>query len=249
MRRSTRSGGRRPRSALIEKLGFDRRTSSTLFDGGDADARVDRGGRAEGDRRAARADEARRRRCCAAHRTWLVRRHRGQVQSRRPRSVVGRVGRAAQAAARHARHRRHHGRELSLSRAPRRPAPRRDHRDRFGGAAVRHGLSRSTSSGRSPIPKPTSTRTAASRCGRRSPRRASASRRYFTQRGQLATERALLDDNGDGRDARPAARAPTARPRARLYLDPDVPGAAPTDDVLLTLLQKRAVAAGRTSTT
>lgn len=66
-------------------------------------------------------------------------------------------------------------------------------------------------------------------------------RRYFTQRGQLATERALLDDDGDGDGREAGAEGTDGSASARLYLDPDVPGAAPTDEVLLTLLQKRAL--------
>jgi len=65
-------------------------------------------------------------------------------------------------------------------------------------------------------------------------------KRYFTQRGQLATERALLDDNGDGEGREAGGDGTDGSTSARLYLDPDVPGAAPTDEVLLTLLQKRA---------
>jgi hypothetical protein len=65
-------------------------------------------------------------------------------------------------------------------------------------------------------------------------------KRYFTQRGQLATERALLDDNGDGVGREAGGEGNDGSASARLYLDPDVPGAAPTDEALLTLLQKRA---------
>ena len=65
-------------------------------------------------------------------------------------------------------------------------------------------------------------------------------RRYFTRRGQLATERALMDDNGDGLGREAGGEGNDGAAAARLYLDPDVPGAAPTDDVLLELLQKRA---------
>jgi hypothetical protein len=65
-------------------------------------------------------------------------------------------------------------------------------------------------------------------------------KRYFTLRGQLATERALLDDNGDGQGREAGGEGTDGPAAARLYLDPDVPGAAPTDDVLITLLQKRA---------
>jgi hypothetical protein len=64
-------------------------------------------------------------------------------------------------------------------------------------------------------------------------------KRYFTLRGQLATERALLDDNGDGEGREAGGDGTDGPASARLYLDPDVPGAAPTDEALLTLLQKR----------
>jgi hypothetical protein len=66
-------------------------------------------------------------------------------------------------------------------------------------------------------------------------------KRYYTLRGQLATERALLDDNGDGEGREAGGEGTDGSASARLYLDPDVPGAAPTDEVLLTLLQKRAL--------
>lgn len=69
-------------------------------------------------------------------------------------------------------------------------------------------------------------------------------RRYFTQRGQLATERALIDDNGDGIGREAGGEGTDGSAAARLYFDPDVPGAAPTDEVLLALLQKRAALQG-----
>jgi len=65
-------------------------------------------------------------------------------------------------------------------------------------------------------------------------------KRFYTQRGQLATERALIDDNGDGEGREAGGDGTDGSASARLYLDPDVPGAAPTDEALLTLLQKRA---------
>lgn len=78
-----------------------------------------------------------------------------------------------------------------------------------------------------------------------------AVRRHYLQRGQLPTERALLDDNGDGlgRDATAAAREVGSGDQAvsddgarasRTYLDEPLPGAPPTDDVLVRLLQTRA---------
>ena len=65
-------------------------------------------------------------------------------------------------------------------------------------------------------------------------------RRYYTQRGTLPTERALMDDNGDGRGREAGGDGTDGSAAARLYLDPDVAGAAPTDEELLSLLQKRA---------
>jgi hypothetical protein len=65
-------------------------------------------------------------------------------------------------------------------------------------------------------------------------------KRYYTQRGQLPTERALMDDNGDGQGREAGGEGTDGSAAARLYLDPDVPGAAPTDEALLALLQKRA---------
>jgi len=65
-------------------------------------------------------------------------------------------------------------------------------------------------------------------------------RRHYTQRGQLATERALIDDNGDGVGREMGGEGTDGSVSSRLYLDPDIPGAAPTDEELLGLLQKRA---------
>lgn len=65
-------------------------------------------------------------------------------------------------------------------------------------------------------------------------------RRYYTQRGQLATERALLDDDGDGVGREAGGDGKDGSASSRLYFDLEVAGAAPTDEVLLGLLQKRA---------
>ena len=64
-------------------------------------------------------------------------------------------------------------------------------------------------------------------------------RRYYTQRGQLATERALIDDDGDGVGREAGGDGKDGSAASRLYFDPDVVGAAPTDEALLQLLQKR----------
>jgi hypothetical protein len=67
-----------------------------------------------------------------------------------------------------------------------------------------------------------------------------AVRRHYQQRGQLATERALLDDNGDGVGRDLTAAGEDGSLSSRTYLDQPVAGARPTDEVLLQLLQKRA---------
>lgn len=64
-------------------------------------------------------------------------------------------------------------------------------------------------------------------------------RRYYTQRGQLATERALLDDDGDGVGREAGEDGKDGSAASRLYFDPDVAGAAPTDEELIRLLQRR----------
>lgn len=65
-------------------------------------------------------------------------------------------------------------------------------------------------------------------------------RRYYQQRGQLSTERALLDDNGDGIGREAAAQGDDGSVASRTYLDVPAAGAAPTDEVLVELLQRRA---------
>ena len=65
-------------------------------------------------------------------------------------------------------------------------------------------------------------------------------RRFYQTRGQLATERALLDDNGDGIGREAAASGDDGSVASRTYLDQPAANAAPTDEVLLQLLQKRA---------
>jgi hypothetical protein len=68
----------------------------------------------------------------------------------------------------------------------------------------------------------------------------SAVRRHYQQRGQLATERPLLDDNGDGIGREPAGQGNDGSLSSRTYFDEPSPDAAPTDEVLLKLLQQRA---------
>jgi hypothetical protein len=65
-------------------------------------------------------------------------------------------------------------------------------------------------------------------------------RRYYQQRGQLATERSLLDDNGDGVGREAAAQGDDGAVATRTYLDAPAAGAPPTDEVLVELLQQRA---------
>jgi hypothetical protein len=66
-------------------------------------------------------------------------------------------------------------------------------------------------------------------------------RRHYQQRGQLSTERALLDDNGDGAGRDVGDPGDDGSYASRTYLDESLPGAAPTDEVLLKLLQRRAM--------
>ena len=69
---------------------------------------------------------------------------------------------------------------------------------------------------------------------------ASAVRRYYQERGQLATERPLLDDNGDGVGREASAQGADGSLSSRTYLDAPRAGAPPTDEVLVELLQRRA---------
>jgi hypothetical protein len=64
-------------------------------------------------------------------------------------------------------------------------------------------------------------------------------RRHYQRRGQLATERALLDDNGDGVGRDAGGTGDDGSLASHVYLDEPLPGAQPTDEVLLKLLQKR----------
>lgn len=64
-------------------------------------------------------------------------------------------------------------------------------------------------------------------------------RRYYTQRGQLATERALIDDDGDGVGREAGEDGKDGSAASRLYFDREVAGAAPTDEELIRLLQRR----------
>lgn len=68
-----------------------------------------------------------------------------------------------------------------------------------------------------------------------------AVRRHYQQRGQLATERSLLDDNGDGVGRGAAEAGADGSQAIRTYLDETAPGTAPTDEALLALLQRKAL--------
>jgi hypothetical protein len=65
-------------------------------------------------------------------------------------------------------------------------------------------------------------------------------RRYYQRQGQLATERGLLDDNGDGVGHESVGSSDDGTAASSIYLDEPAPGAPPTDEVLVQLLQRRA---------
>lgn len=67
-----------------------------------------------------------------------------------------------------------------------------------------------------------------------------AVRRHYQQRGQLATERSLLDDTGDGIGREAATQGEDGSLASRTYLDAADAAAPPTDEVLVDLLQRRA---------
>jgi hypothetical protein len=69
---------------------------------------------------------------------------------------------------------------------------------------------------------------------------AGAVRRYYQERGQLPTERPLLDDNGDGVGREASAQGLDGAVSSRTYLAPAAAGALPTDEVLVELLHRRA---------
>ena len=66
-------------------------------------------------------------------------------------------------------------------------------------------------------------------------------RRHYQQRGLLATERSLLDDDGDGVGKAVADKGADGAYASRVYLDENLPGAAPTDEELLKLLQRKSL--------
>jgi hypothetical protein len=66
-------------------------------------------------------------------------------------------------------------------------------------------------------------------------------RRHYQQRGQLTTERPLLDDNGDRIGTAAAEQGGDGAQASQTYLEEALPGAAPTDDELLKLLQRKSL--------
>jgi hypothetical protein len=66
-------------------------------------------------------------------------------------------------------------------------------------------------------------------------------RRHYQQRGQLSTERALIDDNGDGTGRGVAEGGEDGASASRTYLDAADAGAPPTDEELLKLLQRKSL--------
>ena len=65
-------------------------------------------------------------------------------------------------------------------------------------------------------------------------------RRHYQQRGRLATERPLLDDNGDGQGREADGEGTDGADASRMYFDAEPAAAPPTDGRLIMLLQKRA---------
>ena len=68
-----------------------------------------------------------------------------------------------------------------------------------------------------------------------------AVRRHYQQRGQLSTERSLLDDDGDGVGRSASDKGTDGSQASRTYLDESLPGAAPTDEALIRLLQSKSL--------
>ena len=66
-------------------------------------------------------------------------------------------------------------------------------------------------------------------------------RRHYQRRGQLSTERALIDDNGDGVGRGVADDGQDGTAASRTYLEIEDPGAPPTDEQLLKLLQRKSL--------
>ncbi len=67
-----------------------------------------------------------------------------------------------------------------------------------------------------------------------------AVKQWYEQRGQLATERSVLDDDGDGTGKEAGAPGPDGALARAMYLDPDVPAAVSGDSQLAELYRRRA---------
>jgi hypothetical protein len=63
-------------------------------------------------------------------------------------------------------------------------------------------------------------------------------KQHYEQRGQLTTERAIIDDNGDGIGREADAPGPDGAVARLLYLDAETPAAA-NDPELAALLRRR----------
>jgi hypothetical protein len=72
---------------------------------------------------------------------------------------------------------------------------------------------------------------------------AASVRRHYARRGEVATERAQLDDNGDGIGREAATPGDDGTLASRTYLERPAPDARPTDAVLVELLLRRAALA------
>jgi hypothetical protein len=66
-------------------------------------------------------------------------------------------------------------------------------------------------------------------------------RRHYQQRGQLSTERALIDDNGDGVGRAVADDGEDGTASSRTYIEAPRADALPTDEELLKLLQRKSL--------
>ena len=65
-------------------------------------------------------------------------------------------------------------------------------------------------------------------------------KQWYEQRGQLSTERAVLDDDGDGRGKEAGAPGPDGGLARVTYLNPDAAGTLGSDNPLVALHRRRA---------
>ena len=175
--RSWPGGATGSASALVSRFGFQPAQIVQLVD----ETARDSGTPATADNvRKAFADAARQRehegrpRARRPARPRHLRRRAGQVQPRRARPDGRRLGGDAHGRARAHRGREHHRGERAVPRSAGRARARRDHRDRNRRRSVTPPSFPTTSPSRWPTPPPTSTRTAARRCGNSLPRPAAA---------------------------------------------------------------------------